>query len=87
MSKLIIAALFCFLVIAPSAFCQEIEDPTLNTNVKIEDLLNYNKWRNNYKRVYMNDDEHVYRQIVFFENLIKVNKHAKKGKNYEVGLN
>nr|AAL79510.1 granule-biosynthesis induced protease Gip1p [Tetrahymena thermophila] len=85
MNKLLISALICLMIATPSVFCQDVEN-NISEDIKVQDLLAYNKWRFNYKRVYLNEEEQIYRQIVFFENLASVNKHPSH-KSYSKGLN
>ncbi|EAR99860.1 papain family cysteine protease (macronuclear) [Tetrahymena thermophila SB210] len=47
----------------------------LAQNVSIEKLLAYNKWSSQNLRTFLNDEEKLFRQLVFFENLQKVQDH------------
>ncbi|KAL4508157.1 hypothetical protein ABPG72_021530 [Tetrahymena utriculariae] len=51
-------------------------------------LLTYNKWRNTHQRVYLNEHEQLFRQLIFFENLAKVNQQKQNANaTYTIGLN
>ncbi|EAR97576.1 papain family cysteine protease (macronuclear) [Tetrahymena thermophila SB210] len=85
MNKILVSALICLMIATPSVFCQDLDD-NISENVKVQDLLAYNKWRFNYKRIYLNEEEQIYRQIVFFENLARISQHSSE-KSYSKGLN
>ncbi|EAR95560.1 papain family cysteine protease (macronuclear) [Tetrahymena thermophila SB210] len=83
MSKLLIAVLLCLAIITPTVLCDDSQQ-----NISVQDLLAYNKWRQKHQRVYLNEDEQLYRQLVFFENLAKINSHASNTEaTFTVSLN
>ncbi|KAL4464662.1 hypothetical protein ABPG74_011223 [Tetrahymena malaccensis] len=83
MQKLLITVLLCFAVILPSTLCDDSQQ-----NISVQDLLTYNKWKLQHQKVYLNEDEQLYRQSVFLENLAKIKSHASDTEaTYTVGLN
>ncbi|EAR95851.1 papain family cysteine protease (macronuclear) [Tetrahymena thermophila SB210] len=60
----------------------------LAQNISIEKLLTYNKWSSQHQRVYLNEHEKLFRQMVFFENLQKIQEHnSDPNKTYSIHLN
>ncbi|KAL4472617.1 hypothetical protein ABPG74_018566 [Tetrahymena malaccensis] len=60
----------------------------LAQDISVEKLLSYNRWSSQNQRVYLNDDEKLFRQIVFFENLQKIQEHNSNPNNtYSLALN
>ncbi|EAR99859.1 papain family cysteine protease (macronuclear) [Tetrahymena thermophila SB210] len=60
----------------------------LAQNVFIEKLIAYNKWSSKNLRTFLNNEEKLFRQLVFFENLQKVNYHnAQDHHTYSLALN
>ncbi|EAR95854.1 papain family cysteine protease (macronuclear) [Tetrahymena thermophila SB210] len=60
----------------------------LTQDISVEQLLAHNKWSSQNQRVYLNDDEKLYRQTVFFDNLQKIKEHnSNPNKTYSVRLN
>ncbi|EAS05558.2 papain family cysteine protease (macronuclear) [Tetrahymena thermophila SB210] len=60
----------------------------LAQNISVEKLLAYNQWSSQHQRVYLNEDEKLFRQMVFFENLQKIQEHNSDPNNtYSIGLN
>ncbi|EAR95841.1 papain family cysteine protease (macronuclear) [Tetrahymena thermophila SB210] len=60
----------------------------LAQNVSVEKLLAYNKWSSEHQRVYLNEHEKLFRQMVFFENLQKIQDHNSNPNNtYSIHLN
>ncbi|EAR95830.1 papain family cysteine protease (macronuclear) [Tetrahymena thermophila SB210] len=60
----------------------------LAQDISVEKLLAYNKWSSQHQRVYLNEHEKLFRQMVFFENLQKVKEHNSNPNNtYSIGLN
>ncbi|EAR95836.2 papain family cysteine protease (macronuclear) [Tetrahymena thermophila SB210] len=71
--------LLSIIVLMPLCFAQDIS---------IEKLLAYNKWSSQHQRVYLNEDEKLFRQMVFFENLQKIKEHNSNPNNtYSIHLN
>ncbi|EAR95557.1 papain family cysteine protease (macronuclear) [Tetrahymena thermophila SB210] len=58
-------------------------------NEEVEsDFQAYNKWRTNNRRVFLNQEEETYRQLVFFENLNQIKAHQNDTEaTYTVSLN
>ncbi|EAR95553.1 papain family cysteine protease (macronuclear) [Tetrahymena thermophila SB210] len=83
MQKLLIVCLLVLAVAIPTVMCSPKKP-----DVSVKDLLTYNKWRNTHQRVYLNEHEQLFRQLIFFENLAKVNQHNQNGNaTYTIGLN
>ncbi|EAR99863.1 papain family cysteine protease (macronuclear) [Tetrahymena thermophila SB210] len=60
----------------------------LAQNVSIEQLLSYNKWSSQNLRTFLNDEEKLFRQFVFFENFQKVKEHnIQDNHTYQLDLN
>ncbi|KAL4432910.1 hypothetical protein ABPG74_014424 [Tetrahymena malaccensis] len=60
----------------------------LAQNVSIEKLLAYNKWSSQNLRAFLNDEEKLFRQLVFFENFQKVQDHNSQDHHtYSLALN
>ncbi|KAL4464670.1 hypothetical protein ABPG74_011231 [Tetrahymena malaccensis] len=56
--------------------------------VTISDLKTYNQWRSNNRRVFLNEEEETYRQLIFFENLNQIKTHQNNTEaTYTVSLN
>ncbi|KAL4464665.1 hypothetical protein ABPG74_011226 [Tetrahymena malaccensis] len=56
--------------------------------VTILDLKTYNQWRSNNRRVFLNEEEEIYRQLIFFETLKQINIHQNNTEaTYTVSLN
>ncbi|EAR95556.1 papain family cysteine protease (macronuclear) [Tetrahymena thermophila SB210] len=58
-------------------------------NEEVEsDFQAYNKWRSKNKRVFLNQEEETYRQLIFFENLNQIKAHQNNTEaTYTVSLN
>ncbi|KAL4464666.1 hypothetical protein ABPG74_011227 [Tetrahymena malaccensis] len=68
--------------------CQIQCQTNVAEQLTFSDLKAYNKWRNINRRVFLNEEEETYRQIVFFENLQKLKAHDKNTEaTYTVSLN
>ncbi|EAR99856.1 papain family cysteine protease (macronuclear) [Tetrahymena thermophila SB210] len=60
----------------------------LAQDISIEKLLAYNKWSSQNLRNFLNDEEKLFRQLVFFENLQKVKDHNSQDYHtYSLALN
>ncbi|EAR95837.1 papain family cysteine protease (macronuclear) [Tetrahymena thermophila SB210] len=60
----------------------------LAQNINVEKLLAYNQWSSQNQRVYLNEHEKLFRQMVFFENFQKIQEHNSDPNNtYSVHLN
>ncbi|EAR95827.1 papain family cysteine protease (macronuclear) [Tetrahymena thermophila SB210] len=60
----------------------------LTQDISVEKLLAYNRWSSQNQRVYLNEDEKLFRQMVFFENLQKIKEHNSNPNNtYSIDVN
>ncbi|EAR95842.1 papain family cysteine protease (macronuclear) [Tetrahymena thermophila SB210] len=60
----------------------------LAQDISVEKLLAYNQWSSQHQRVYLNENEKLFRQMVFFENLSKIQEHNSDPNNtYSIHLN
>ncbi|EAR95834.1 papain family cysteine protease (macronuclear) [Tetrahymena thermophila SB210] len=71
--------LLSIIMLMPLCFAQDIS---------VEKLLAYNKWSSQHQRVYLNEHEKLFRQMVFFENMQKIQEHNSDPNNtYSTHLN
>ncbi|EAR99862.1 papain family cysteine protease (macronuclear) [Tetrahymena thermophila SB210] len=71
--------LLCIALLMPLCLAQD---------VSIEKLLAYNKWSTQNLRTFLSDEEKLFRQLVFFENLQKVKEHnIQDNHTYQLDLN
>ncbi|KAL4430300.1 hypothetical protein ABPG74_019459 [Tetrahymena malaccensis] len=85
-----LTSLILFSLLSLTCFCQ-LTSQTSNTkieNIKVDDLLTYNKWKFEHKKSYFNSEEASYRQILFLKNLKNIQLHnANKTHTYTKGVN
>ncbi|KAL4472365.1 hypothetical protein ABPG74_018314 [Tetrahymena malaccensis] len=60
----------------------------LGQGISIEKLIAYNRWSTQNQRHHLNEDEKLYRQLVFFENMQKIQEHnSNPNHTYSLAIN
>lgn len=67
MNKVLIATILLAFLCSSQAF-------------SIESLTLFKKWRDTHKKIYHNESESLYRQLVFMDNLKKIKSHNNNSK-------